>query len=77
MRQDELIYPYDQFFNKSEEGKYFVDYVKSFIDGQHDKAENDPDHARDYAQSARGAREILNHISSVTTITKRISNIEE
>lgn len=64
MKRDDIKKAYDQFFNNSDFGKYFIDYIESYIAGQHNKAEDTPELARDFVQSAKGAREILKHIRS-------------
>jgi hypothetical protein len=64
MERKDIKIAYDQFFNKTDAGKYFIEYVNSYIAGQHDKAEDTPELARDFVQSAKGAREIVKHIRS-------------
>jgi len=71
MKQEQLMSAYDQFFNKSEEGKHFMLAVDEIIDSAHRLAENDPVFARDNVQRAKGAREVLKHIQSVTTLIKK------
>lgn len=75
MKQDQLKTAYDRFFHQSDEGKYFIDYVKGIIEDAHTSAENDPEFAIAYTQKARGVREILKHIQSVTTVIKKGKNI--
>jgi hypothetical protein len=64
MKREDIKRAYDQFFNKTDAGKYFIEYVNSYVAGQHDKAEDNPELARDFTQSAKGAREIMKHIRS-------------
>lgn len=53
------------FFFKSTSGEHLFNTISQIITSNHEKAEKDPEHARDYVQRAKGAREILDHISSV------------
>lgn len=71
MRQDQLRNAYDQFFNKSEEGKHFILAVNEIINQAHESAEHDATFARDYTQHAKGARQVLIHIQSVLTLAKK------
>lgn len=64
MKREDIKKAYDQFFNKTEAGEYFIKYVTNYITDQHDKAEDNPEFSRDYTQSARGAKEIMKHIRS-------------
>lgn len=66
---------YNQFFVKNEHGQEFVKWVNTELTTAHEKAEKDPDHARDYTMEAKAYREILNHIQSVTT-ARRVKNLE-
>jgi len=75
MKQDQLNTAYDKFFNKSDEGKYFINYVKSIIDKSHKLSEDNPELAMAYSQKAKGARDIIQHIQSVTTVIKKGKNI--
>lgn len=72
MNADELRKAYQAFFIKSEAGKEFVASVLKVISTNHGNAENEPDHARDYVQRAKGARQILDHIASVTAEKKEV-----
>lgn len=65
MDSKELKRAYEGFFAKSEAGKHFVASVVSIIADNHEKAENDPERARDHVQRAKGAREVIEHIHSV------------
>lgn len=71
MKQDQLKSAYNKFFNKSDEGKYFMAYIYNVIDTAHQSAETSPELAAYYSQKAKGAREILHHIQSVTTEVKK------
>lgn len=55
---------YTSFF-RSEGGEHLLKTITQIITSNHEQAEKDPDHARDYVQRAKGAREVLDHISSV------------
>lgn len=61
---------YSAFFQKSEAGKYFIDNLIDLIAGFHTKAEDNPEKSRDYVQRAKGAREVLDHIKSVSVERK-------
>lgn len=61
---------YQNFFLKTEAGKEFVAEVQARIAANHQAAESDPLLARDFTQRAKGNREILDHILSVTTPKK-------
>lgn len=76
MKQDQLKPAYDQFFLKSDAGKYFIDYLSNSIDNNHKQAENNAEKSRDYIQNAKGIRTILEHITSVTTNIKKGKDIE-
>lgn len=56
---------YQQFFD-SPAGLHFKHNLDVIIDTQHTTAENDPDKSRDYMQRAKGVREVINHINSVS-----------
>lgn len=71
MNQDQLKSAYDQFFYKSNEGKHFIQAINELINQAHEHAERDAERARDFTQQARGAREVLTHIQSVTTLMKK------
>jgi hypothetical protein len=64
MERKDIKIAYDQFFNKTDAGEYFIKYINDYIAGQHNKAEDTPELARDFVQSAKGAREIMKHIRS-------------
>lgn len=66
-----LKVPYQNFFVKSEEGKAFVDELERLIATCHEYAEKDADKSRDYTQQARGIRQVIEHIRSVTTELKK------
>lgn len=61
---------YRNFFIKSEEGKEFMESLKKLIESEHEKAEKNPELARDHAQRAKGIREVLDHITIVCTERK-------
>lgn len=56
---------YQQFF-ESPAGLEFVKTLTDIIDNQHQKAENEPERASAYTQRAKGIREALQVIQSVT-----------
>jgi polyhydroxyalkanoate synthesis regulator phasin len=62
---------YQNFFIKTEEGKDFIKEILRQIAANHELAEKDPELARDYVQRAKGNREILEHIQSVTAEPKK------
>lgn len=62
---------YQNFFLKTDEGKQFLDEVRRQIAANHESSEKDPLLARDFSQRAKGNREILEHIQSVTTDIKK------
>lgn len=65
MELDDLQIPYNEFFNKSDAGQYYLDKLAEIIVDCHEKAEETPELARDYVQRARGARDALDHIRTV------------
>jgi RNase P subunit RPR2 len=62
---------YREFFLKSEAGKEFVKEVERLITNNHEEAEKNPELSRDYVQRAKGNRQLLEHITSVTTEIKK------
>lgn len=65
MQLDDLQIPYNEFFNKSDAGQYYLEVLGNLIVDNHEKAEKTPELARDYVQRARGARDALDHIRTV------------
>lgn len=63
---DNLDSAYRKFFLKTEAGQYFMSVVQDMHKGNHTKAENVPELARDYVQRAKGFTEVLDHIASVS-----------
>lgn len=57
---------YQSFFLKAEAGKEFILKIHEFINTNHQKAEQEPEMARDYVQRAKGSREVIEHIQSLT-----------
>lgn len=57
---------YKQFFQVNEAGKAFMEQLQFLIDAEHTKAEDKPDLARDHVQRAKGIREVVSHINSLT-----------
>lgn len=62
MNPDELKRGYQAFFLNTDAGKEFYKELHEIIERNHVKAENDPDHARDFVQQSKGVRDIINHI---------------
>ena len=76
MKQEELRPAYDQFFFKSEAGRHFLKTITDQIETYHKQAEQLPEFSRDLVQTAKGCREVLNHITSVTTVIKKGKSID-
>lgn len=70
MSPDELRRAYSSFF-KSSAGKYFMDTINDLVESNHVKAEDNPELARDFAQRAKGMREIGAHVKSVVAEGKK------
>jgi len=64
MNIDEQRRGYQGFFLSSDAGKHFTGKILEMIETNHAKAESEPEMARDYAQRAKGMREVLSHIKS-------------
>lgn len=62
---------YREFFMKSEEGKAFMAELDRLISDAHQKAESNADKSRDYTQQAKGVRQVIEHIQSVTADIKK------
>lgn len=71
MKQEDLAKAYAQFFTQTEAGKYFVRQLEETIETQHRLAETVPELSRDYAQTAKGVRGIMDHIESVLMLPKK------
>lgn len=67
---DQIRSDYRAFFLESAAGQHFMKHLPYLIDLQHEAAEKNPELARDYTQRAKGIREVVNHISSVTVKPK-------
>ena len=67
---------YTQFFIKSEEGQYFLGQMNALIANNHEKAEDNPESARDFTQRAKGVREVLAHIRVTTTKPKKGGSVK-
>lgn len=76
MKQEQLKPAYDQFFYKSDAGRHFLKTITDMIETYHKQAEQLPEFSRDLVQSAKGCREVMNHITSVTTLMKKGKSIE-
>lgn len=59
---DDYQVPFNEFFNKSEAGKYYLNKLSELIVNNHEKAEENAELARDYVQRARGNRDALDII---------------
>lgn len=55
---------YKKFF-ESDAGLFLQEQITKLIAFNHERGENDPDHARDFMQRAKGNREALTHIKIV------------
>lgn len=62
---------YQNFFVKSEAGQEFVKELNRLIEANHIKAENDGKASEYFTQQAKGIRQVLEHIQSVTTVIKK------
>ena len=58
--------PYRSFFIEHPKGKEFMQALDELIASKHRDAENDPDHARDHVQRAKGVREVTSLINSLS-----------
>lgn len=67
---------YRQFFRESPEGIDFVVSLSDMINSEHEKAEaaDDPNASHAHTQRAKGIREVLTKISSLTTEAKKSKN---
>lgn len=65
MNADDLRKAYQGFFVKSEAGNHFMSEVVRLIVDEHERAEKNPELARDHTQRAKGVRLIKSHIDSV------------
>jgi len=71
MNPELLRSAYQNFFVKSDTGKYFIAELERQISAAHEDAERLPEFARDYSQRAKGTRNVLDHIQSVSTEVKK------
>lgn len=71
MNTEQLRNGYQAFFMKHEAGSHFMAKLYEMIDNDHRKAETDPEHARDLVQRAKGIREVIEHITSLTAERKQ------
>ena len=72
MNTEDLVSPYNAFFEKNEAGKYFVkEILIRKIADLHKQAEKQPESSRDLSQRAAGIRDVLEHIQSVQTPIKK------
>ncbi len=60
----ELGAGYRAFF-ESKPGEELLKFIEDVIVSSHEKAEKEPELARDYVQRAKGSREVLEHINSI------------
>jgi hypothetical protein len=61
----DLNIAYQNFFLKSDAGKYFVAELDRQLNDHHMKSEDEPELSRDHSQRAKGLRGMEQHISSV------------
>lgn len=66
MSLDEKRNAYRVFFGKNEAGKQFIKKLEDLIAANHTDAETHPENARDHAQRAKGIRQVIEHIQSLT-----------
>lgn len=57
---------FKEFFMDMPEGQQYQKQLRELIDGNHVKAENDPEHARDHTQRAKGIREAIALVQSLS-----------
>lgn len=67
---DQLKADYGAFFVKNASGKHFMSVISKVIVDNHEKAEDNPELSRDHVQRAKGAREVLLHITNVLNTEK-------
>lgn len=67
---------YREFFKESPEGLAYIATLHDLITTQHEKAEDtdDPQASHAYTQRAKGIREALSLISTLTTEAKKPNN---
>lgn len=70
MTSTELRKPYRDFYVESAAGQHARAELDRLIDLRHKDAEDNPDHARDYMQQAKGIRLVIQHIDSIVAKTK-------
>lgn len=70
MTSEEQRRAYQSFFIKAEAGQQFMKHLSELITTQHEKAENEPELSRDYVQRAKGVREVIQHIQSMSAERK-------
>lgn len=71
MTLDEKRRAYQAFFLKNEAGKNFMSHLELLIKQDHEAAETSPENARDFVQRAKGVREVIAHIQSLTAERNR------
>jgi uncharacterized protein YaaN involved in tellurite resistance len=71
MNADQLRQAYQAFFVKSEAGRAFMESLSQIIAECHNQAEKAPELSRDLVQRAKGARQVLEHIQSVSADVKK------
>ena len=76
MKQEQLRPAYNEFFYNSDAGRHFLKTITDQIETYHKQAEQLPELSRDLVQTAKGCREVLSHIQSVTTVIKKGKSIE-
>lgn len=76
MTLEEKRRAYQTFFLKNEAGKAFIASVNDLIEDTHKAAESLPELSRDYVQRAKGMREVLQHINSLTAERKTTRTVK-
>ena len=62
---------YAEFFFESAEGQAYIHTLEEMIAQKHYKSEQDGDLSRDFSKEARGIREALNLVKSLSTGSKQ------
>lgn len=62
---------YQEFFVEDAKGRAFVKQLYELIDSEHAHAEDEPELALEHTQRAKGIREVVNLIQSLSAGTKK------
>lgn len=68
---DKTAKNYRNFFKDSPAGQHFMEQLDRLIESSHQKAEDEPESARDHMQRAKGKREVVGLINSLMTEAKK------